>query len=164
MKRILEKIVSFNVKQTQSFDRKFPGLVRGGCYRTELVSLVDSFIRQKEFSHVLEVGGIERPLLKRSERIEYDGLDIEYKDMYKEFYDHFLVQSIEEPIMRTYDMIISVAVPEHVADNTASITLNVQSTYDWWLHRSLHSFKISSVFPDSEVSRPKNSKEIDKDS
>ncbi|MHC4556531.1 MAG: class I SAM-dependent methyltransferase [Planctomycetota bacterium] len=122
MNKILEKIVSFNVKQTQSFDRRFPRLVRNGCYRSEIVSLIDSFISQKEFSHVLEVGGIERPLLKRSERIEYDGLDIEYKDMYKEFYDHFLVQSIEEPILRTYDLIVSIAVLEHISDNTLSIT------------------------------------------
>lgn len=118
---MLEKLVSFNVKQTRSFDRRFQRLVRNGSYRDEMLSFIDGFLRQKEFSYVLEVGGIDRPMLKRSERTEYDGLDIEYKDIYKEFYDHFLVQSIQEPILRTYDLIASNALLEHVSDNTLSI-------------------------------------------
>jgi len=118
---MLKKPVSLNVKSTRSFDRQFPRLVQGGNYRDEMLSFIDSFISQKEFSHVLEVGGIDRPLLKRSERIEYDGLDIEYKDRCRDLYDHFIVQSIEEAIPGTYDLILSIALLEHVSDNTLSI-------------------------------------------
>jgi SAM-dependent methyltransferase len=121
MKKVAEKIVSYNVKQTHSFDRRFPHLVRSDCYINKITSLIDSIIKQKEFCDILEVGGIERPLLKKSERLQYDGLDIEYKDTYKQFYDHFMVQSIEETIPRTYDLIISLAVLEHISDNTSSI-------------------------------------------
>lgn len=118
---MLIKFVSVNVKLTRSFDRQFPRLVQGAIYRDQMLFLIDSFIRQKEFSHVLEVGGIDRPLLKRSERIEYGGLDIECKDGCKDLYDHFIVQSIEEPIPRAYDLIVSIGLLEHVSDNTLSI-------------------------------------------
>lgn len=118
---MLRNLVTLNVKLTRSFDRRFPRLVQGDNYRDQMLSIIDSFIGQSEFSHVLEVGGIDRPLLKRSERIEYSGLDIEYKDRCKDLYDHFIVQSIEEPIPGAYDLIVSIALLEHVSDNTLSI-------------------------------------------
>ena len=117
----MEKFVSLNVNLTRSFDRQFPRFVESRNYRDEMLYLIGSFIRQKKFSRVLEVGGIDRPLLKRSERIEYDGLDIEYKDRCKDLYDRFIVQSIEEPIRRGYDLIVSIALLEHVSNNTLSI-------------------------------------------
>jgi len=121
IKKMLKKFVSVNVHLTRSFDQEFPRLVQGTNYRDQMLSLIDSFIKQKKFSHVLEVGGIDRPLLKRSERIEYGGLDIEYKDRCKDLYDHFIMQSIEEPIPKAYDLIVSIALLEHVSDNILSI-------------------------------------------
>jgi len=120
MKKMLEKLVSVNVKQTKAFDRRFPHFVHKNSYRDGLLSLIDDFINKRRLSHVLEIGGIDRPLLKKSKRIEYDGMDIEYNDRCKESYDHFRVQSIEEPISRTYDLIVSIALLEHVQDNTVS--------------------------------------------
>jgi len=117
---MLERFVSLNVRQTRYFDRRFPRLVHSDIYREKMLSLIDDYLGQRDFSHVLEVGAIDRPLLKRSEKIEYSGLDIEYKDSCREFYDHFLVQSIEEPIAKTYDMIFSYALLEHVQNNTLS--------------------------------------------
>lgn len=119
---MLKKFASLNVKLTRSFDRRFPGFVESRNYRNEMLCFIDGLISQKKFSRVLEVGGINRPLLKRSERIRYDGLDIEYKDGYKELYDDFIVQSIEEPVRRVYDLIVSAGVLEHVPNNTLSIT------------------------------------------
>ena len=120
MKKILEKFVSLNVKQTKTFDRRFPYFVNKNSYRDELISLINDFIDKRQLSHVLEIGGIDRPLLKKSPKIEYSGLDIEYKDRCKEFYDHFQIQSIEESISGTYDLIVSVALLEHVQNNTLS--------------------------------------------
>ena len=118
---MLRNLVSLNVKLTQSFDRQFPRLIQGGNYRDSMLSIIDSCIRQREFSHVLEVGGIDRPLLKRSKKIKYVGLDIERKDRCKDLYDHFIVQSIEDPIPGTYDLIVSITLLEHVSDVTLSI-------------------------------------------
>ncbi len=120
MKKMLEKFVSLNVKQTKVFDRRFPHFVHKNSYIDELLSLINGFINKRQLNYVLEIGGIDRPLLKKSKRIEYDGMDIEYKDRCKEFYDHFQVQSIEEPISGTYDLIVSTALLEHVQDNTLS--------------------------------------------
>jgi SAM-dependent methyltransferase len=120
MKKMLEKFVSLNVKQTKALDRRFPHFVHKNSYRDELLSLINDFINKRQLSHVLEIGGIDRPLLKKSPKIEYSGLDIEYKDRCEEFYDHFQVQSIEEPIFGTYDLIVSTALLEHVHNNTLS--------------------------------------------
>jgi len=120
MKKMLEKFVSLNVKQTKAFDRRFPYFVHKTSYRDKLLSLIDDFINKRQLSHVLEIGGIDRPLLKKSKNIEYYGLDIEHNDRCEELYDHFQVQSIEEPISGTYDLIFSVALLEHVQNNTLS--------------------------------------------
>jgi len=87
-----------------------------------MLSFIDSFVRQRNFSHVLEAGGIDRPLLERSKEIRYDGLDIEHKERCEHIYDNFIVQSIEESFKYKYDLIISKALLEHVQDNDASVT------------------------------------------
>jgi SAM-dependent methyltransferase len=78
-------------------------------------------------SYVLEVGGIDRPLLARNDGFAYHGLDIEEKDGCQEIYDDFMVQSIEKPVTNgAYDLIISITVLEHVPDNAAAVT-NIHS-------------------------------------
>jgi SAM-dependent methyltransferase len=71
---------------------------------------------------VLEVGCIDRPLLNRSSKFRYDGIDITYKAECEKIYDNFYVQSIEQPIENKYDLIMSKTLLEHVQDNDASIT------------------------------------------
>jgi len=70
---------------------------------------------------ILEVGGIDRPLLSKAPGYSYDGMDIDEKEACYEIYDHFLVQSVEEPIAGSYQMVISMTLLEHVRDNRASI-------------------------------------------
>ena len=69
---------------------------------------------------MLEIGGIDRPLLERSSRFRYDGLDIEYREQCEDIYDNFYVQSTEKSIENKYDLIISMTLLEHVRDNDAS--------------------------------------------
>ena len=59
-------------------------------------------------------------MLKKNPEYTYDGLDIEEKDSCYEIYDHFLVQSIEDPLPRNYEVILSTTVLEHVRDNVAA--------------------------------------------
>jgi hypothetical protein len=70
---------------------------------------------------VLEVGGIDRPILAKGLGGSYDGMDIDEKDTCYDIYDRFMVQSIEEPVEHQYAMIISMTLLEHVRDNRASI-------------------------------------------
>jgi len=120
--KLLKKFVSFNVRLCDYIARKLPYLVEEKSYQKQLLSLVNQIINERDFCSVLEVGGINRPLLKRSSKFRYDGIDIEYKAQCNKIYDNFYVQSIEEPIENKYDLIISMTLLEHVRDNDAGIT------------------------------------------
>ena len=118
---MLKKLVSFNVKLARFIDRRFPGFVETKYYKDEVISIVDEFVHRQKSCSVLEVGGIDRPLLQRSSNIIYDGLDIEYKENCQSIYDNFYVQSIEDHIENRYDLIVSMTLLEHVKDNKAGM-------------------------------------------
>ena len=118
---VLSKLVSFNVKLCEIADRKIFRFSKKKGYVSQLSSVINEVIDNCKPCSVLEVGGIDKPLLQRSKNIKYDGLDIEHKKHYERIYDNFFVQSIEEPIRNSYDLIISKAVLEHVRDNVAGI-------------------------------------------
>jgi SAM-dependent methyltransferase len=122
MINILEKFVSFNVRLSDYVTRKYPCFVEKINHKEQLLSFINKIVNERSFCSVLEVGGIDRPLLKRSSKFRYDGIDIEYKAQCEEIYDNFYVQSIEHPIENKYDLIISMALLEHVRDNDASAT------------------------------------------
>lgn len=63
---------------------------------------------------ILEVGGIDRPRLKKDPRYCYVGLDVDANENCLQIYDAFHVQSVEEPIPVRADLIISKSVLEHV--------------------------------------------------
>lgn len=117
---LLKKLVSLNVRLCDYLVRKFPHFVKEESYQEQLLSFVNESISDRDFCSVLEVGGIDRPLLKRSSKFMYDGLDIEHKPQCENIYDNFHVQSIETPIKKKYDLIISITLLEHVKDNDAS--------------------------------------------
>jgi hypothetical protein len=90
-------------------------------YLEELLSRIHADIHALLPLSILEIGGIDRPLLGRGRGFTYEGLDIESREGCYRAYDNFLVQSVEEPIPGQYDMIVSITLLEHVRDNTASV-------------------------------------------
>ncbi|UCC97004.1 MAG: methyltransferase domain-containing protein [Phycisphaerales bacterium] len=119
---LLSKLVAFNIRLSKIFDRTFPCFVAERDREDLVLFLVREAVRNRDFYSVLEVGGIVRPLLKRSRDYRYDGLDVEHAEQWERLYDNFAVQSIEEPIKYKYDLIVSKSVLEHVRDNKASVT------------------------------------------
>ena len=120
------KFVKFNLKISKLLDRKFKKFFIGSNHpQSDLLNLILNKIPNsgKDFS-ILEIGGIDRPMLKKSPNFKYTGLDIEYKDSCYKLYDNFIVQSIEENINQKFDLIISSTLLEHVKDNKKSF-LNV---------------------------------------
>lgn len=118
---MFSQLVTFNVKLSEIVDRKIFRFSKKESYKAQLLSFINETVNTCKPHAVLEVGGIEKPLLQLSKQIRYDGLNIEYKEQYERIYDNFIVQSIEDPIRYKYDLIISRAVLEHVQDNQASI-------------------------------------------
>lgn len=110
------KLVLYNKKISDLFCNKYANrCVDKETYTDCIKRLVMNRIKQNSF--ILEAGGIDRPLLNKGSNIIYDGLDIEYREKCSEIYDHFIVQSIEDPINGKYDLIISRTLLEHVPDN-----------------------------------------------
>jgi SAM-dependent methyltransferase len=122
--KVLKSIIQINRKASNAFEKKFPIFKCPDFTRPMFKETVEGFIsRENENGRklkILEVGSVDRPFLKRSDTFEYHGLDIEPIDGAEEIYDRFLVQSIEDNLDETYDLIISRMVLEHVPDNTKS--------------------------------------------
>jgi SAM-dependent methyltransferase len=121
MIRLLKKFVSLNVRLSEFVERRYHCFVEEEGYTERLLHIVNNIVGERMFCSVLEVGGINRPLLQRSDKIRYDGLDIEYKQQCDNIYDNFFVQSVENPINFKYDLIVSRTLLEHVPDNDASV-------------------------------------------
>lgn len=66
---------------------------------------------------ILEVGGADRPFLKKNQAYEYHGLDIAGDFAVKDKYDCFYIQPVEKNIPNKYDLVFSVSVIEHISDN-----------------------------------------------
>lgn len=118
---MLKHFVQINKKISGWFDKTFPDFIYEDDYKTILLSRITEYIDKRESVRILEAGGIDRPLLAKKSGITYDGLDIDFKDNCKEIYDDFIVQSLELPIEKVYDLIISITLLEHVPDNRASL-------------------------------------------
>jgi len=117
---LIKGLIDLNRKLSRIFSERYIEFVRSGDYKQTLLYEINTFLKFRNYSFVLEVGGIDRPLLCRSEEIKYDGLDIENKEKCLEIYDNYYVQSIEEPLQNKYDLICSFALLEHVRDNNKS--------------------------------------------
>lgn len=118
---MIRKFITENRKICQYLVEKYPGYFGSEPYKRFLLHKIQSTLDGGEVEKVLEVGGIDRPLLRKSNSFEYHGMDIESKDKCFEIYDEFIVQSVEDQIEETYDLIISITLLEHVQNNTKSI-------------------------------------------
>lgn len=124
---ILKKFIGLNRKCSKLLEEKFPRYFDSPSYKDELLRRISSSIEKGGVKKVLEAGGIDRPLLRKGQGYEYDGLDIESSDKCYEVYDNFVIQSIEEPVNEKYDLIISITLLEHVPNNDSSINSMYQS-------------------------------------
>lgn len=116
---ILKKIINLNVDFARKLDIQLSHYSKDVSYEQHILALIEKHTK-KRHCVVLEAGGTTRPMLKRSDRMTLDGLDIEPVPDARKLYDHFFVQSIEEPLPGTYDLIVSKTLLEHVRDNQAS--------------------------------------------
>lgn len=117
---LIRSFVSVNRRLSRVIDKRFPGLTDQRRYRDILLGRIRSDFKTKPFE-ILEIGGIDRPLLQKDPGYHYDGLDIDEKEDCYKIYDNFIVQSVEEPIDHSYDMIISITLLEHVRNNRAGV-------------------------------------------
>ena len=90
----------------------------------DLNSRINYSVNETAPKTVLEIGGIDRPLLKKSSLYKYLGMDIDFRPDCNLVYDEFFVQSIEEKFTKRSDLIISKTLLEHVKDNKKSIISN----------------------------------------
>jgi hypothetical protein len=119
---MLKTVISYNRVASEALSRRFPQVFGVSVqYHAELIARIKRCINTFDRPNILEVGGIDRPLLSKNDKYFYDGLDIQSKQQCLEIYDHFIVQSIEEPISQRYDVIISRTLLEHVPNNKASV-------------------------------------------
>lgn len=87
------------------------------------MALINSDLIKNSPKKVLEVGGIDRPLLSKSNNYKYYGMDIESRTSCFEIYDAFIVQSIEQSAPDLIvDLIISITLLEHVPNNRAAVS------------------------------------------
>lgn len=117
---ILRTFIGWNRNAAEWLERRFPGIFGAPSYKAELESRIAGDVERLRPSAILEVGGIDRPLLERSADFTYIGLDIEEKPDCYRIYDQFVVQSIEQPVDIEADMLISITLMEHVPNNKAA--------------------------------------------
>jgi hypothetical protein len=144
---MLREFVKLNRNAAAWLERRFPKLFISPSYHEELQRRIAADIAMLKPSRILEVGGIDRPLLKRSDSYEYVGIDIEVQPTCHEKYDAFIVQSIEQPVNIQTDMVISITLLEHVSNNTAAITsifnaLNSDGTTHHYVPSKWHPYSI----------------------
>jgi len=117
----LHKIIKYNRSFCYRLSTQYPRIFRDEDYSNQLLERINYFINNKnEHLHILEIGGISRPLLKPSKDYNYLGLDIEYTEKCEELYDEFIIGSVEDPIEQKFDLIISKTLLEHVENNNKS--------------------------------------------
>ena len=120
----VRKFVSFNRRLSKVLDKKFPNFFgRTRNHHKDLKHHINELVQIKKGCRVLEVGGVDRPLLDKGEHFHYTGLDIEWRSDCDFLYDEFITQSITSPISKKFDLIISNTLFEHVEDNTKSFNV-----------------------------------------
>lgn len=118
---MLNKFINLNCRLSDKFSHVFNKFTHENSYHEMVTRRIDAFLSQKTYSRILEVGGIDRPMLTKAPGRVFDGLDIEHSPRMDEIYDHIFIKSIESPLVETYDLIYSMTVLEHVEDNSKSI-------------------------------------------
>lgn len=118
---MLRRFVSFNRSYARYLRRRLPSIFDSPSRDEELKRRVLASIGELHADTIVEVGGIDRPLLSKSNTYTYVGVDIESNDRCHDVYDRFIVQSIEKPLALPAKVVLSYGLLEHVQDNAAAI-------------------------------------------
>lgn len=121
--KVLRSLVSINRKAARFLEQRFEHTFGTEGSKIQLEKRIKQDLKKRQPKVVVEVGGIDRPLLKRGEEFEYIGIDIESQPNCYEIYDKFIVQSIETPLPDSVsaDMLVSITLLEHVPNNRAAV-------------------------------------------
>ena len=118
---MLKVFVKFNKKICDDLKSRYPRFFNDYIdHGDALILRIKDCIESKKPSSILEIGGIDRPLLEKSSDYFYIGLDIDFGPDCHHKYDKFLHQSVECEFHEIVDMIISKTLLEHVPDNEKS--------------------------------------------
>jgi hypothetical protein len=119
----MKSFVSANKDFCEKLHGWFPVFFRDDDYvtKTLLKTKLDELCATHNPKTIMDVGSANRPMLECSPDYVLTGLDIEKLEGCDDFYDIFVVQSIETPVQTKQDLIYSNAVLEHVPDNNAAI-------------------------------------------
>jgi len=119
---LIKSFIKLNRFYCRQLEKNFPNFFGDpDNYNEDIKKLIDSYIKDNLPRSILEAGGVNRPILKKSNDYIYFGLDIDDQPSYHNIYDTFLFQSIEKPLDQKFDLIISKTLLEHVPDNTKSL-------------------------------------------
>ena len=119
--RMVRSFVELNRRLSNSVQKGAPGFFDRGDYKGDLRTLIQEDALARQVRTIVEVGGIDRPMLEKNGDFRYVGVDIEDKDDCYEIYDEFIVQSVEKPLPIQADTVISRVLMEHVPDNRAAV-------------------------------------------
>ena len=120
---MIRAIVKFNQEISRALVQYFPNIFGSNRNASkDLNSTIEYSIAEMKPQIILEIGGVDRPLLEKSSSYRYLGMDIDFRPDCNLIYDEFFVQSIEEKFTKRSDLIISKTLLEHVKDNKKSIT------------------------------------------
>ena len=119
---MIRAIVKFNQEISRALVQYLPNIFGSSRNASkDLNSRIEYAVAEIKPQIVLEIGGVDRPLLEKSSSYKYLGMDIDFRPDCNLIYDEFFVQSIEEKFTQRSDLIISKTLLEHVKDNKKSI-------------------------------------------
>ncbi|WP_353026876.1 methyltransferase domain-containing protein [Mesorhizobium sp. M1399] len=117
---MLRRFIRLNQDLSNRLIRRWPSVFGSSPYEAELRSRIWKSISDGNVGVVIEVGGIDRPLLSKRTEFKYVGVDIDERPDCLVVYDQFIRQSIEDRLDITAQLIVSITLLEHVPDNRAA--------------------------------------------
>ena len=128
---MLKNFIKLNRSYCRHLEKNFPNFFGNTeNYNNDLKQMIVGYIKKNSPKNILEAGGIDRPILQKSNNYFYFGLDLENKLNCHDIYDTFLVQSIEEPLDQKFNLIISKTLLEHVPNNNKSLKVIYDALYN----------------------------------
>lgn len=119
---ILKKFIFWNKKLSNQLSNRYPRTFSGDVSTEKFQELIISYLKDKNCPKILECGGADRPFLARSSEYKLHGIDLDTATNCYASYDKYFCSSVDETFCEDqYDIIYSITLLEHVADNKKSI-------------------------------------------